>query len=112
MYRDLMVYAGKTPRLVCVPEGPTVFAMKTLNALNLSPLGPYHYRMIAANFVFDNKKIKRDLGWAPTRTNTQILCDAYKFYIDHYDEISHGHGLSAHKSKAKAGILNVLRMIS
>lgn len=112
MYRDLMLYAGKTPKLVCLPAGPTVLAMKTLNALNLSPLGPYHYRMIAANFVFDNRKLKRDLNWAPTRTNTQILCDAYKFYSEHYDEINSGHGLSAHKSKAKAGILNLLRLIS
>jgi nucleoside-diphosphate-sugar epimerase len=112
LYRELMIFAGKKPRLVCIPEGPTVVALKTLNALNLSPLGPYHYRMLAANFVFDNTKIKRDLGWAPTRTNVQILCDAYKFYIDHYDEINNSQGLSAHKSKAKAGVLNLLRMIS
>jgi UDP-glucose 4-epimerase len=112
LYRDLMLYAGKKPRLMCIPEGPTVVALKTLNALNLSPLGPYHYRMLAANFVFDNSKIKRDLGWAPTKTNTQILCDAYQFYQDHYNEIAGATGVSAHKTKAKAGILNLLRMIS
>ena len=112
MYRDLMIFAGKKPRLWCVPEGPSVLAMKVLNKLNLSPLGPYHYRMIAANFVFDNSKLKRDLGWTPTKTNTQILCDAYKYYQDNYDAINTATGASAHKSKAKAGILNLLRMIS
>jgi nucleoside-diphosphate-sugar epimerase len=112
LYSDLMVFAGKTPRLVCIPEGPTVAMLKVLNRLNLSPLGPYHYRMLAANFVLDNSKIKRDLGWAPTRTNSEILRDAYKFYIDHYEAINNSHGLSAHKSKAKAGILNLLRLIS
>lgn len=112
MYRDLMIFAGKKPRLWCVPEGPSVLAMKVLNQLNLSPLGPYHYRMIAANFVFDNSKLKRDLGWVPTKTNTQILCDAYKYYQDNYDAINAATGVSAHKSKAKAGILNLLRMIS
>lgn len=112
MYRDLMIFAGKKPRLWCVPEGPSVLAMKVLNKLNLSPLGPYHYRMIAANFVFDNSKLKRDLGWAPTLTNTQILCDAYKYYQDNYEAINNAKGASAHKTKAKAGILNLLRMIS
>ena len=57
MYRDLMIRAGKTPRLVSVPEGPTVLAMKILNSLNLSPLGPYHYRMIAANFVSITRRL-------------------------------------------------------
>ncbi len=112
MYHDLMVFAGKKPRLWCVPEGPSVLAMKILNKLNLSPLGPYHYRMIAANFVFDNSKLKRDLNWAPTLTNTQILCEAYKYYQENYETINNASGVSAHKSKAKAGILNLLRMIS
>ena len=112
LYRDLMTYAGKTPRLVCIPEGPTVLALKILNSLGLSPLGPYHYRMLAANFVFDTAKINRDLGWRPTLTNQEILCHAYKFYIDHFDEINNAQGLSAHKTRAKAGVLNLLRMIS
>lgn len=112
MYRDLMTFAGKKPRLLCVPEGPSVLAMKILNKLNLSPLGPYHYRMIAANFVFDNTKLKQTLGWSPTLTNNQILCQAYKYYEVNYDAINNASGVSAHKSKAKAGILNLLRMIS
>ena len=112
LYRDLMLYAGKKVHLWCLPEGPTVLILKILNALSLSPLGPYHYRMLAANFVFDTTKIKNDMGWTPTRTNTELLCDAYKFYVDHLQEITNGSGLSAHKSKAKAGILNLLRIMS
>jgi UDP-glucose 4-epimerase len=112
LYRNLITSAGKTPRLVCIPEGPTVLALKILNTLGLSPLGPYHYRMLAANFVFDTTKIKRDLGWQPTLTNQEILGQAYKFYIDHFDEINNAQGLSAHKTRAKAGVLNLLRMIS
>jgi len=107
-----MVYAGKTPRLVTIPEGLTILALSILNSLGLSPLGPYHYKMLAANFVFDNSKIKRDLNWQPTQTNAEILCNAYQYYIDHLSEIDSSSGKSAHKSKAKAGILNLLRMIS
>lgn len=112
LYSSLMEYAGKKPRIVPIPEAPTVMALKTLNALHLSPLGPYHYRMLAANFVFDNSKIKREIEWRPTKTNTEILCSAYQYYVDNYDAISNATNVSAHHSKAKAGILNLLRMIS
>lgn len=112
LYSSLVVQAGHKPRLVCIPEAPTVMALKILNKLGLSPLGPYHYKMLAANFVLDNTKIKSELGWKPTKTNTEILGDAYKYYIDHLDEISNAHNRSAHQSKAKAGILNLLRLIS
>ena len=87
-------------------------ALKLLNKLGLSPLGPYHYKMLAANFVFDASRLKADLHWKPVKTNTEILCTAYQYYIDHLDEITNAHNVSAHKSKAKAGILNLLRIIS
>lgn len=112
MYSELMKFAGKKPRIISIPEAPSVMAMKTLNKLGLSPLGPYHYRMIAANFVFDASKLKFEMGWQPTKNNTEILCNAYRYYVDNIDQITNATNVSAHKSKAKAGILNLLRMIS
>lgn len=112
LYSSLMQYAGKKPRIVSIPEAPTVMALKILNKLGLSPLGPYHYRMLAANFVFDTSKIKSEIEWRPTKTNTEILCSAYQYYIDNLDSINNATNVSAHHSKAKAGILNLLRLIS
>lgn len=112
LYSSLMEYAGKKPRILSIPEAPTVMALKILNALGLSPLGPYHYRMLAANFVFDTTKIKNDIQWRPTKTNTEILCSAYQYYIDNLDAINNATNVSAHHSPAKAGILNLLRLIS
>lgn len=112
MYSSLMQYADKKPRLVYVPEAPSIMALRLLNFLHLSPLGPYHYRMIAANFVFDNSKLKSEIQWRPTKTNTEIMCTAYQYYVDNLDAINRATNVSAHHSKAKAGILNVLRMIS
>ncbi len=112
LYADLYHFAGKTPRFVHLPAGPTALAMKVVYDLGLSPLGPYHYRMLAANFVFDNGKLKRDLGWAPTKTNSQMLCEAYKYYVDHRQELLQGTTLSPHRRPAGAGIINLLRLIS
>jgi nucleoside-diphosphate-sugar epimerase len=112
LYQDVMVHCGKEPRIRCLPNGLTQEALKVLNALRLSPLGPYHYRMIAANFVFDNSKLKRDLNWKPTLTNSEILIEAYKYYVAHLSEIKGRKDVSAHKTGVKAGVLNLLRLIS
>jgi len=112
LYQDLIAFAGKTPRLVSVPERAAIGSLHLLNALSLSPLGPYHYRMLAANFVFANAKIKTELGWSPTRTNSEMLCEAYRYYIDHRQEILSQENQSPHRRPASAGILNLLRLIS
>lgn len=112
LYRDVQIFARQKPNLVHVPAAPAKAALELVNTLGMSPLGPYHCRILTANFVFDNSKIKRDLGWAPTRTNTEILCEAYKYYVDNLDEITARRGVSVHKSKAHAGILNILRLVS
>jgi UDP-glucose 4-epimerase len=112
LYSELAEYAGKKPKIVPIPEGPTILALRMLNNMGLSPLGPYHYRMLAANFVFETSKIKRELGWSPSKTNTQMLCDAYKFYVDNLTHLQSSSGLSPHRSPAKAGILNLIRMLS
>ena len=36
--------------------------MQLAHKLNISPLGPYHYRMIAESFVFDTTRIRRGAG--------------------------------------------------
>lgn len=112
LYGGLAAFAEKPAKIVSVPAGPAMLALKALYMLGLSPLGPYHYRMLAANFVFDTRKAKKDLGWAPTKTNLEMLCEAYSYYVEHRDDIRHQMGLSPHRSPARAGIINLLRMIS
>ena len=112
LYTDLYDFAGKPARLVCLPEAPAVVALKLLNRLGLSPLGPYHYRMLAANVVFDTSKIQRDLGWTPRKTNSDMLCEAYKFYLEHLGQEGDTDCTSPHRRPARAGIFNLLRLIS
>ncbi len=112
LYSEVANRAHKKIKLVNLPEFLVVPALKLLYDLNLSPLGPYHYRMLAANFVLDNTKIKEALNWQPTKTNIDMLSQAYEYYVEHYQEIQNAQNLPAHKLKAKAGILNLLKMIS
>ena len=46
-------HAGTGARVASLPRRTTIAAMRLASALKLSPLGPYHWRMIAEDFVFD-----------------------------------------------------------
>lgn len=99
-------------RVASLPKGPTLFAMKLMYALGLSPLGPYQYKMIAEDFEFDTSKIKRELGWQPTLTNGEMLWKAYEYYRDHRRELTGGENVSAHRQPAKMGVIRVLKWLS
>ena len=84
----------------------------TTSRLGLSPLGPYHYKMIAEDFSFDISKIKRELDWTPTLTNEEMLFRAYSYYRENRDEIGNRTNVSAHKQSAKMGVIRLLKWVS
>ena len=53
----------------------TIGLLRLAHALKISPLGPYHYKMIAENFIFNTQKIRAKLGWMPSKTNEEMLWD-------------------------------------
>lgn len=112
VYRDVINFAHSKSKIYSLPKGPAIFAMKLGHILHLSPLGPYHYRMIAENFIFDTSKIKRELHWQPTKTNSEILSFAYKYYLDNLDKIEKNQNLPAHRKKAPMGVIKVLKWLS
>ena len=86
--------------------------MRLAHKLKLSPLGPYHYKMIASNFVFSTDRIKRELGWRPTLTNEEMLLRAYRYYAEHRREIHGRTAVSAHSKPASMGIIRLLKWMS
>jgi nucleoside-diphosphate-sugar epimerase len=112
VYDFVIRAAGTKARVATLPRAPTLFAMRLAHKLGLSPLGPYQYKMIAEDFVFDTSKIKNELGWRPTLTNEEMLTLAYRYYAQHYDEIHRRKNVSAHKQAAKMGVIRLLKWIS
>ena len=103
---------GRRSKVRSLPEAPTLFAMKLAHKAKLSPLGPYHYKMIAESFVFDTTRIKRELGWRPSLTNDQMLLKAYRYYSEHRHEIHSRTEASAHRKPAAMGIIRLLKWLS
>jgi nucleoside-diphosphate-sugar epimerase len=113
VYQAVIEAAGTGSRIARLPKRPAIAAMKLAHRLGVSPLGPYHYRMIAEDFVFNTTRIRERLGWRPTRTNRQMMVEAYRYYRDHRQEIEARAGeVSAHSRAARMGVIRLLKWFS
>jgi len=112
VYNYVIKKANTGAKVANLPRGLTLFIMKIAHLLKISPLGPYHYKMIAEDFIFDTDKIKTKLGWRPTLTNEEILYKAYEYYHEHRQEIENRENVSAHKQSAKMGVIRLLKWLS
>lgn len=105
-------HAGTGSRVYSLPFGPAVAAMKLTSAIGLSPLGPYHALMYGRSFYFDIARAKTELDWQPRRSNEEMICESYDWYLAHKDLIRRWTGESPHRSAVKQGILKVVKQLS
>jgi UDP-glucose 4-epimerase len=112
VYEAVIAEAKSGSRVASLPKGPTIAAMRLTHKLGISPLGPYHYQMIAEDFLFDTAKIKGRLGWRPTLTNEQMLVRAYRYYAAQREEINARRDVSAHSKPTAMGVIRLLKWIS
>ena len=112
VYQSVIDAAETKARVAKLPKAPTIAAMKLAHKLGVSPLGPYHYRMIAEDFIFSTTRIREKLGWRPTLTNQQMMIEAYNYYAAQRAEIHARKDVSAHSKAAPMGIIRVLKWLS
>jgi len=112
VYQFVIDHAGSRSRIFALPKAQAILAMKLAYRLGVSPLGPYHYKMIAEDFLFDTAHIKERLGWSPTLTNEQMLLKSYDYYRSNRAAISARQDVSDHRKPANMGIIRVLKWMS
>ena len=112
MFGGVIQRAGTKARLAQLPRRPAIAALRLLSAAGLSPLGPYHYRMIASSFEFDTTRLRNATGWRPTIGNTEILWRAYQFYVEHLDQLSNEQKGSPHRRVSGLGALRIVKWLS
>lgn len=111
-YEFVIRTAGSKSKVAKFPKWIAVPAMKLAHLLHISPLGPYHWRMIAESFAFDTSKAKRLLGWAPTLGNNEILLEGYLYYRNQKQEIASRQNASAHRKATPMGAIKLLKWLS
>lgn len=77
-------YAGTGKRVIGTPATLTVFALRVLNALNISPLYPWVYETAYEDSYVSVDKI-RELRWEPEYSNKEALLQTYQWYLDNYE---------------------------
>jgi len=112
VYQAVIDAAGSSSRVRSLPLKPTLAVMRLAHHLRLSPLGPYHYRMIAEDFLFDTARIRTTLGWRPTLTNEEMLVQAYRYYATRREEIHGRSDVSAHSKATPMGVIRLLKWVS
>ena len=112
VYGHVIAGSGSRSRIASLPKAPTLLAMRLAHALRISPLGPYHYRMIASDFVFDTHRIKAELGWRPSVTNGEMLLQAYRHYLAERAHFAERRTASAHRRPADMGVIRLLKWVS
>lgn len=112
MYERVIAESGSTSRVASLPEGPAIALMRLAHKLKVSPLGPYHYSMIAESFEFDTTRIRQELGWQPTLTNEQMMLRAFLYYRENRAAINKRSDVSAHSKAAPMGIIRLLKWMS
>lgn len=107
----LCAHAGTGSTVRSLPEKPAALAMAVLSRAGLAPFGPYHWMVYGKPLWFDITKAKDELGWQPKHSNESMIVEAYDWYLEHRDRLTHGGG-SRHQSPAKQGALRAVKVAS
>jgi nucleoside-diphosphate-sugar epimerase len=101
--------AGFGKKIVPLPVGPLIFALRTLEALHLSPLYKWVYETAHVDSAVSIEKAQKQLGFKPKFSNKQALLRNYEWYLANYAEFSNKSGVS-HRVPWKQGVLSVAKM--
>lgn len=102
-------YAGTGKRAVGTPAALTVFALRVLDALSLSPLYPWVYETAHQDSYVSVEKLT-DLGWTPEYSNREALVETYQWYLDTYEEPDEATGHD-HRVAWDQGALRVAKAV-
>lgn len=112
LFQALIQKAKSKSKIWHFPAAIALPGMKLCYHLGISPLGPYQYNMIASSYSGDTETIKKQLGWAPTKTNAEMLIGGFEYYIANYDNIHNSDKLSGHRKPGWGGVLNLIKLLS
>ncbi len=103
--------AGFGKKIVTIPAGPAILALRILEALRLSPVYKWAYDTITTDSFVAIEKAERVLGYAPKYSNKDALVRNYEWYIAHLDQFENASGVS-HRVPWKQGILKLAKIFS
>ena len=108
-YQAVLNEAGFGKKVVGLPEGPVILALKILEAMKLSPLYKWVYDTAGKDSFVSIEKAERILGYNPRFSNQDALLRNFRWYRDNRQSFAHSSGVS-HRVPWKQGILKVAKL--
>jgi len=102
--------AGHGRRIIPLPAGPAILALKVLEALHLSPLYRWVYETACKDSYVAIDKARDRLGWEPRYSNRDALLRNFHWYLDHESEFAGQAGIS-HRVPWKQGLLKLAKWL-
>jgi nucleoside-diphosphate-sugar epimerase len=93
-FQAVLDYAGHAKRVVSIPVGPAVLALRVLNKLGLSPVYAWAYGTVTKESFVSSAKAERVLGFRPKYSNKDALIRNYRWYVANRDRFQSQSGVS------------------
>jgi nucleoside-diphosphate-sugar epimerase len=103
-FQAVLDRAGHGRKVVPLPAGPAIFALRLLRAVGFSPLYEWIYETAALESFVSTERLERGLGYVPRRSNRDALTANYDWYVAHRDELQ-GRSGTTHRVPWKKGFL-------
>jgi len=107
-FQAVLDRAGHGKRIIRLPLGPAVQALRLLEALHLSPLYQWVYETAGTDSFVSCERIETRLGFAAQFSNREALLRNYQWYLEHRDEVRASSGVS-HRTQWRQGLLGLIK---
>jgi nucleoside-diphosphate-sugar epimerase len=107
-YQAVLDEAGHGKKIVGLPLGPSIFILRVLEALRISPLYAWVYETAGKDSWVSIEKLQKTLGWQPRYSNRQALIRNYRWYAANRDSFKNQSGVS-HRVPWKEGALSLAK---
>ncbi len=108
-FQAVLDYAGHGKKIIPIPEGPAILALKALSAVGLSPLYPWIYETVGKESFVSIDKARNTFGFAPKYSNKDALIRNYQWYVTNMDKFKNASGVS-HRVPWKQGALSLAKV--
>ena len=107
-YQAVLDRAGHGKRIVSLPAAPTIWTLRVLERLHLSPLYRWVYETVTEDSYVAIDKAERVLGFRPRYSNREALLRNFEWYLANRARFQHASGVS-HRVPWKQGILRLAK---
>jgi len=107
-WQAVLDFAGHGKRIIPLPAGPAILALRVLEALHLSPLYRWVYETAAKDSFVSIEKAERVLGFAPRYSNRDALIRNYRWFLEHPPPAAGASGIT-HRVPWKQGVLALVK---